>query len=165
MTLAMLESPQLSYGAVPTRGASTEARYIEKQSEEGRRRLREAHSIGLGVYRAFEELFVVARECGTQNWDGYGAQAVQEETSRQAHHFLEALPLGIPVPTVGAEADGHLTLEWYKNPARVLSVSISPNGMLYYAALIGTSKRSGTEPFLGEVPEDILHIIRRVFSA
>jgi hypothetical protein len=165
MTLATLDSPQLSYGGAPTRGAGPEARFIAKQSEEGRRRLREAHSIGLGAERAFEELFVVARECGTPNWDGYGAEAVQEETCWQAYHFLEALPLGIPVPTVGAEADGHLTLEWYRNPARVLSVSISPNGMLYYAALVGSSKRSGTEPFLGEVPEDILHIIRRVFSA
>ncbi len=165
MTLATLDSPQLSYGAAPTRGASDEARFIAKESEKGRRRLREAYSLGLGADRAFVELFMVARECRTSNWDGYGAEAIQEETYRQAYRFLEALPLGIPAPTVGAEADGHLTLEWYKNPERVLSVSISPNGMIYYAALIGSSKRSGTEPFLGEVPGDILHIIRRVLSA
>lgn len=163
--LATLDSPQLSYGVAPTRGASDEARFIAKQSEEGRRRLRETHSLGLGADRALEELFVVARECRTPNWDGYGAEAIEEETCRQAYRFLEALPLGIPAPTVGAEADGHLTLEWYKTPERVLSVSISPNGMIYYAALIGSSKRSGTEPFLGEVPGDILHIIRRVLSA
>ena len=165
MTFATLDSPQLSYGAAPTRGASDEARFIARESEEGRRRLRETQSIGLGADRAFEELFVVARECRAANWDGYGAEAVQEETYWQAYQFLGALPLGIPAPTAGAEADGHLTLEWYQNPGRVLSVSISPNGMIYYAALIGSSKRSGTEPFLGEVPEDVLHIIRRVFSA
>ncbi len=165
MMFTTLGSPQLSYGNTPTHGASEEARFIAKESQKGRRRLREAHSIGLGADRAVEELFVVARECGTPNWDGYGAQAVQEETCWQAYRFLEALPLGLPVPTVGAEADGHLTLEWYQNPARVLSVSISSNGMVYYAALIGSSKRSGTEPFLGEVPEDILRTIRRVFSA
>jgi hypothetical protein len=165
MTLATLNFPQLSYGTAPTRGASDAAHFIARESEEGRRRLREAYSLGLGADRAFEELFVVARECQNPNWDGYGAEAVQEETYSQACQFLEALPLGIPAPTAGVEADGHLTLEWYRNPMRVLSVSISPNGMIYYAALLGSSKRSGTEPFFGEVPEDILHTIRRVFSA
>ncbi len=56
MTLATLDSPQLSYSAVPTRGAGPEAHFIAKQSEEGRRRLRETHSLGLGADRAFEEL-------------------------------------------------------------------------------------------------------------
>ncbi|CUQ66312.1 hypothetical protein [Candidatus Nitrospira inopinata] len=162
MTLATLDSPQLSYGAAPTRGAGPEARFIAKQSEEGRRRLREAHSIGLGAERAFEELFVVARECETRNWDGHGATRVSAEAIAHACRLLSALPLGIPAPSVGAEPDGHVTFEWHRSPRWTLSVSISPEGDLHYAALLGSSKVYGTEPFFGETPSRILELIRQV---
>lgn len=162
MTLATLDSPQLSYGAAPTRGAGPEARFIAKQSEEGRRRLREAHSIGLGAERAFEELFVVARECGMPNWDGYGASSIAFQTFTHACRFLGALPLGIPAPSVGAEPDGHVTFEWHRSPRWTLSLSISPEGDLHYATLLGSSKVYGTEPFFGETPPRILELIRQV---
>src|SRR5688572_17072692 len=100
MTLATADSTHLSYGTAPTSGASDEARFIASQSEEGRRRLRESHSLGLGSDRAFEGLFVVARECRTANWDGYGAPAIEPETFTYAWRFLAALPLGLPAPSV-----------------------------------------------------------------
>lgn len=162
MTLATIDSPHFSYGAAPTRGASDEARFIATQSEEDRRRLRQAYSLGLDADRAFEELFVVARECRTANWDGYGAPAIAPETFTHACRFLGALPLGMPAPSVGAEPDGHVTFEWHRSPRRTLSVSISPEGDLHYAALLGLSKVYGTEPFFGETPSRILDLIRQV---
>jgi hypothetical protein len=162
MMFPTLDSPQLSYGTAPTHGASEEARFIAKESQEGRRRLREAHSIGLGADRAFEELFVVARECRTPNWDGYGASSIASQTFTHACRFLSALPLGIPAPSVGAEPDGHVTFEWYRSPRWVLSVSVSPEGDLHYAALLGSSKVYGSEPFFGETPSRILELIRQV---
>ena len=107
---------------------------------------------------------MVYEECKNPNWDGYGAEPVSEDTYRVAYHFLESLPLGTPAPSVGVEADGHLTFEWYRSPDKVLSVSIGPDGMTYFAALLGDSRRSGTEPFYGEVSDDILKIIRRLQS-
>jgi len=162
MTLATLDSPQLSYGTAPTHGASEEARFIANQSQEDRRRLREAHSLGLGADRTFEELFVVARECRTPNWDGYGASPIASQTFNHACQLLGALPLGIPAPSVGAEPDGHVTFEWHRSPRWTLSVSISPEGDLHYAALLGSSKVYGTEPFFGETPSRILELIRQV---
>ena len=55
-----------------------------------------------------------------------------------ACRLIEALPHGFPSPTVTAEPDGYLNLEWYRNPRRLLSVSISPQSSLYWAALIGS---------------------------
>jgi hypothetical protein len=46
-----------------------------------------------------------------------------------------------------------------------LSVSVSPDGELHYAALLGLSKAYGTEPFFGEAPRPILDLIFRVGSA
>ena len=54
----------------------------------------------------FEELLKTFEECRQPNWDGYGAQSVREETYHLAHQFLTALPLSIPVPSIGAEPDG-----------------------------------------------------------
>lgn len=162
MTIAIADSTHLSYGTSPTRGASDEAHFIARESEEGRRRLREAQSLDLGADRAFEELFVVARECRSANWDGYGALAIAPEAFTHACRFLGALPLGIFAPTVGAEPDGHVTFEWHRSSRRTLSVSVSPEGDLHYAALLGPSKAYGTEPFFGETPPRILDLIRQV---
>lgn len=146
----------------PTRGASDEALFIARESEEGRRRLRETHSLGLGADRSLEELFLVARQCRVPNWDGYGAPPIAPETLTHACRFLGSLPPGIPAPSIGAEPDGHVTFEWHRSPRWTLSVSISPEGDLHYAALLGSSKVYGTEPFFGETPSRILELIRQV---
>lgn len=63
---------------------------------------------------------------------------------------------------MGAEPDGHITLEWHRATNRLLSVSVSPEAMLYWAALVGEEDPRGTCPFNGEVPETILYWIGRV---
>jgi hypothetical protein len=80
---------------------------------------------------------------------GTAAQAVRKETYHLAHQFLAALPLG-------------LTFEWYGSPQRTLSVSVSPDGDLHYAALVGSAKAWGTDPFFGEIPKVIDTLIRRL---
>lgn len=109
---------------------------------------------------AYDELAEVWEECRNPNWDGYGASALDQGALQNAYRFIEALPLGVPLPAVGAEPDGDVALEWYRHPRWTLSVSVSPDGTLYYAALFGTSDVRGSEPFFGEVPEIILSMIR-----
>ena len=110
----------------------------------------------------FEELFQTFKECREPNWDGYGDQAVREETYHLAHQFLAALPLSTPLLSIGAEPDRQITVEWYRSPQRTMSVSISPDGDLHYAALLGLTKPYGTEPFVGEVAKIISDLIYRV---
>lgn len=165
MTLASTVFTPFSFGSEPTVGSSGVARFVAQKFAQGWGRLRDSNSLGAGFGAASEELHSVAEECGLPNWDGYGAAPVVQETVGQAYRFLTALPLGTPAPSVGAEPDGHIAFEWYRSPRRTLSVSISPEGDLHYAALLGLRKTHGTEPFFGEVPQDILDLIRRVFSA
>jgi len=56
--------------------------------------------------------------------------------------------IGVSAANVGAESDGHITFEWYTSPRHILSISVSPDGKLHYAALIGSRKAYGTEDFL-----------------
>jgi hypothetical protein len=162
MILEMTASAVLSLCAVPTRSSSATAQYLATQFGAGRRRLRSSYYLGLGMASAAEELLRVSKECNEDNWDGYGAAPITEQTYLQACAFLDALPLGTPAPSIGAEPDGHLTLEWHQSARRTLSVSVSPEGDLHYAALLGPSRAYGTEPFLGEVPQTILDLIHRV---
>jgi hypothetical protein len=114
---------------------------------------------------AYEELWERWQECKEPNWDGYAALPVEQETYNKAWRLLEALPLGFPLPSAGAEPDGNLTLEWYRHPRWTVSVSISPDGTLHYAALLGTEDPRGSCPFFDDIPESLLFLIRRVIRA
>ena len=113
----------------------------------------------------FEELLKTFEECREPNWDGYGAQAVREETYHLAHQFLAALPLSMQVLSIGAAPDRHITVEWYRSLQRTLSVSISPEGNLHFAALLGSAKSYSTEPFTGAVLKVVADLIHRVTAA
>ncbi len=104
----------------------------------------------------------MADECRMPNWDGYGAEAVSQQSFSVAYRFLDALPFGFPLPSIGAEPDGCLTLEWHRTPHHTVSVSASPQAELHYSALIGPNRVYGTEVFFGEPPNAILELIRRI---
>ncbi len=155
----------LRYGALSSRGTSDTASFIAKQAQEGRRKWLESYTFGEQARASISELCQLFRDCRLPSWDGYGAAPVSADTFELANQLLEALPPGTSAPSLGAEPDGHITLEWYRSPRRVLSVSVSPEGELHYAALVGASKHYGTEPFYGEAPKAIIDLIYRVLAA
>ena len=147
-----------------TRGFSDAAEFVDRKSDEGRWRLRELHAFGIGSTLR-DELATVWDECREPNWDGYDAMPVTQDTLRNAYQFLEAMPADVPAPSIGAEPDGDLTLEWHQSPRRTLSVSVTPGCDLHYSALFGSRRSYGTETFFGDIPEIVLGLIRRVDAA
>lgn len=109
-----------------------------------------------------DQLIDVYNECSGANWDGLNAQPVTIETLCLARLFLNKLPRDLQKVEISGEPDGDINVEWYLAPRKLLSVSISNMGKLHYAALIGDDDPRGTTSFLGEVPETIRHLIRRV---
>lgn len=162
MMIEMTTAALICYGVASTRATSDAARHVADQLQTGLGHLQNSVSFGFGEKSVLSELCAVGDECEASNWDAQGAGAVADDTYRVAYGFLEAMPLGTPVPSIGAEPDGQITLEWYRSPRRTLSVSVSPDGDLHYAALLGPRKRHGTEPFFGEVPKVILDLITEV---
>lgn len=163
--MELTTSAIISLGAIPTSGTSDTAEFVASQVEQGHRHLQDSYFLGLRAKGVFGELYQTFEECRQSNWDGYGAQPVLDTTCQFAQRFLEALPLGTPAPSIGAEPDGHLTVEWHRSPRRTLSISISPAGELHYAALLGLAKAYGTEPFFGEAPKAIVDLVQRVMTA
>jgi hypothetical protein len=149
--------------ASTTPGFSATAHYVEEAADEGFRPLQESTALGIESV-VCHELASVWEECRNPNWDGYGALPVTRETLRNAYCLLESLPLGFPAPSIGAEPDGHLTLEWHCSSRRTLSVSVSPEGELHYAGLFGPNRAYGTEVFFGELPASILELVWRVYA-
>ena len=149
--------------ALAFRGNSQTAQYLDGANQAMGQYFRE--SIAFGKQSAHDELATIWEECKESNWDGYNALPVQTATLRNTYVLIERLPLGYPLPSIGAEPDGNLTLEWYLHSRWIVSVSVSPEGILYYAALFGNSDIRGSEPYFDEMPKPILDLIQRVHIA
>ena len=146
-----------------SRGVSESARYVDQTTRKERARLHEPETFS--KQSAYDAIWDTWQPCRKTNWDGEEADAIEQETFRLAYFLIEALPTGFPLPTISAEPDGHLSFEWYRNPRRLLSVSISPNGTLYWAALVGSEDSRGSCQFFDEFPPTILQWIGRVCFA
>lgn len=150
--------------AFPTRGFSDAAQFVEKEYTEERDRRRELQVFAIDSALR-EEMATVWDECRQPNWDGHDALPVTQDALRNLYLFLESLPSDMPAPSIGAEPDGDLTMEWHRSARRTLSISVSPDGDLHYSALFGANRVHGTETFLGDIPDIILTLIRRVYAA
>ncbi len=100
-------------------------------------------------------------ECSREGWDGYGAEPVRPEMVVQAGRFLDALPKQFSVPAPGVEPDGCVTLEWYESPDWIVSVSMSPDCRLDYAAILGKRKKHGSCVFADAIPRTVLDLIKQ----
>jgi hypothetical protein len=115
-------------------------------------------------HQAVDVLMEIWRECQLDNWDGHQALPVSQEILRNAYWLIQALPLGFPAPSIGAEPDGEITLEWYRSRIRTISISVAATGVLHYAALFGSNQHFGTVAFYEQMPSEILDLIQRVIA-
>jgi len=149
--------------ALLSRGSSPTAAYLDQVNRDNQCHFDQ--TAALSKQPVIDQLLGIWEECKTPNWDAYDAYPVQQETLNSAYAFIKALPLGFPLPDVSAEPDGHLAFDWFKHPRWTISVSISPESILYYAALLGNSDPRGSEPFLGEISDRLLNLIKEVALA
>jgi hypothetical protein len=111
------------------------------------------------LYDQLIDVFVQSSQAG---WEGEDSDAVDRGTLMIAKQIVESLPMVYRTPAITGEPDGHINLEWYVHPRRILTVSINPNGILHWAALIGAEDPRGSCPFYGEMPRTLLYWIGRV---
>lgn len=143
-------------------GYSQTAEYINGRITQIIERPLDTVTFGYSRNHMFNQLYDIFDQCSSEGWDGYQAVPVARDTFDYASFILACLSPNIPFPEIGADPDGHLNFEWYKDPRHLVSVSISPEGKLYYAALIGEKKVHGTEHFSGEISKRIRDIIHEV---
>jgi hypothetical protein len=164
MSFAMVAALSYSlYATDPTSAASDAARAVDAHRRGVLDRL--ADSATFGLRPVLDDLQDLAWDAHFDGWDGQGSQAVTEDLLAAAEQFVHSLPLGLSLPLVGVDPDGAFNFEWYRTPTWTLSVSVSADGWLHYAALFGASSESGRVPFLGDCPTQVLRLISRVRHA
>ena len=122
--------------------------------------LQKSNALGIPA-KVFQQLDDVFEACSSDGWDGEQAKPISGEVVRYVERFLNSLS-GMEAPEVGAEPDGAITLEWYRSPNKVISISIDGSGWLYFAAIIGSRKRHGADFALLGVSDDLLDLISQV---
>jgi len=144
-----------------SRSTGQAAQEVERQVDSVNRKLRGSATFGIENHIR-SELTDVFEECSKPSWDGYNAFPVTIDSYLLTERFLMALPLGMPMPIIGAEPDGQITCEWSTGARRCLSISFDPVGDLHFAALTGPGRACGTVPFVDSIPQTILDLIRQV---
>jgi len=165
MTTLCAKTDNRSFLAFPmNRGVSEDAIALQRQAADILEGFARSVTIGEFYRNTRQSLAKAADECSVENWDGYGAKAVDSSSYVNALYFSQLLPVNIPIPEIYVDPDGAITFEWYVGPRQVFSVSMGSNNELVYAGLFGANKTHGTEHLDDELPETILDNIHRVFS-
>lgn len=147
--------------STPT-GYSREADYIAGEKNSLIERLLGTFSFGDRSRALFSELAGVIRDASNEGWDGYRALPVTFKTYMKALEFISSIPDFVKIPFIAAEPDGAISMEWYRSPEWIFSISINGDGKLDYAALFGDRKYHGSMYFSGEIDKEILNLIGRV---
>lgn len=158
----MTASAAVAIAAGSTPGHSSAAAYVQSKANDSYKHYREPVSRGHARQSAMDALVSIYETSRQSGWDGHGATAISQGVYLNAYKLLEVIPEGISLPTVGAEPDGQISFEWHQSIHRTLSLSVTADGDIHYAALIGASRTYGTEPFIGQLPEIVLNLIQRV---
>lgn len=99
-------------------------------------------------------------------WDGYGAVPIEDKTCDMAMRFVRTLPKELEIPKLGVEPDGCVEFEWYISALKIFSISIHPDGYLYYAGVYGKRDTIEEGKFLiseVDMPK-LVTLIKRVYS-
>jgi hypothetical protein len=110
------------------------------------------------------ELASLYAECTRTNWDGYGALPLRSEVFQVAAGFAASIPFDVPMPEISASAQGDISFEWAQNSRRIISVAVSDNGEIHFAALNGHRRTYGSFPFDGSFDLQLHDLIRTVLG-
>jgi hypothetical protein len=114
--------------------------------------------------KALDDLYEAFSEACMPEWDGHGACRASLESYANAKQFIEVLPVDLPLPEFAVDPDGEISLEWYRSPRRVFSVSMGSGASLSYAGLFGPNRVHGSETFDGGIPYSVMMYIRRLLT-
>lgn len=145
-------------------GVSSGAEAVGRHTKELQDISDQSVTIGWHHREILKRIQMAATESRVDNWDSYGAKAVDANSFFKAIWFARLLTMSVPTPDIYIDPDGEIAFEWYLGPRRVFSVTARKNDEFAYAGLFGVNKVYGVEHIDDEMPETILDNIFRVLS-
>lgn len=89
--------------------------------------------------------------------------AVHVGTIALGRMFLHALPGDIPPPDIDLDQDGDLVFDWRGPTGAMLTICLSRDGHLNYAARLSDRQtRNGQDVFNDAIPADLVRLARQV---
>ena len=151
------------YDVSSTTGFSDDSKNLVHYLKEQIRDLCAPFTMARPLKEAFQSLNELYKNCSVENWDGYGAKSVSEDSVHEALKFIQMLPSSFSIPQMLAEPSGEIGLEWYKDKRMIFAISFNRKGMITYAGIFGSNKIHGEEYFGDSIPSRIIENIRRLY--
>jgi len=148
----------------PSFGVSPEADRLQSLFQDLDRGTLQSVSLGKQRTDALRQLYGAFCETCQPDWDAYGGSATSFEAYVKAEKFIKTLPANIPAPEIAIDPDGEVSLEWFRGPRQVFSVSIGPSDKLTYAGIFGASNTHGEETLNFQIPKVVLQNLRRLLA-
>lgn len=104
------------------------------------------------------EIEDILLECSGQDWDGYGAKPVSQDSVRLVRKFLKMLPNDISYPDLEPEPNGALSMTWIKRGYH-LGISIDEKKQIFWGGISPHGRVYGEARFIEEIPKELLYIL------
>ena len=132
------------------RGVSEGARKIEEKLNSIQTDAVGSVAFGNRQRVALVTLWEAFEEASKGDWDGHGAEAADPRSWYQTLRLLMSIPVTLPLPDISVTPQGQFLLEWHKQPMKTFTLSVSNDGALVYAGILGSKRTHGTEYFADE---------------
>lgn len=93
------------------------------------------------------------------DWDGYGANPMNEKSAEYACEFLNKLPPNILHPELVPEPTGDLTMVWRLNDYHLV-VGIDSDRVIAWGGTTPESSAHGSAKFGEEIPEELINLLQ-----
>ena len=160
-------SVQLGFAAVyalsrPGSAVSLEAREVQARAEQIFQRVEQSDALFGEKAGVISDLWELANSHAEAGWDGGQALPADPQAIARALSLARALPEGCPLPELGVDPDGAISMDWICGRLRMLSVSVTGDSdRLAYAWIDGTDRGHAVARFGGEaVPLRLLQAIQ-----
>lgn len=98
------------------------------------------------VDRILDSLKTLTKDLGQKNWNGYESEPVNEVSRQNAFCFVTVLPTIFEGADVVVDADGEISIEWYRSKDNYFEVSFASSGGVHCYAQWSGKKYSGIFP-------------------
>lgn len=113
-----------------------------------------------------ETLQSIGEKANYEGWSGADSRSVQRDALRITGNLLLGLPTSLPLPEIGADSEGEVTLDWVSSSNQHLTLSIDMHGRILFAGRVGTERITpGEIRYTQGFPYPIEALLVRMFTS